>query len=236
MDRLRALQKLRTSNPIPPAISPTTAPIIAPTETEEEVDWESIFAASTKKETSELPATNLAPNNSNIEDVEPELDNPFLVDELDFLPPAIQEDDAQKIIQERISQSLPNISTPEIADSSDFFTPPFEVLESIPKSTNLNAQPIPILVDQIKLNPEVLEPESNQLEIIQSTGNYPLTLTEDPANPNPITQMLKKLQGEFGGRISDTIRKARENIKKTTAQFKNKPGDASSLERSLFGN
>ena len=236
MARLRALQQLRASNQDPPAVPKALDLVIKPVETEEEVDWESLFAASTKKETSELPDTNPTPTNFNVKNTELEADNLFLVDELNFSPPAIQEDNAQKIIQEQISQSLPNISTPEIADSSDFFTPPFEVLESIPKLVNLNPQPIPILVDQIKLNPEVLEPESNQLKITQSTGSYPLTLTEDPTHPNPITQMLKKLQGQFGSRISDTMRKARENIKKTTAQFKNKPGDASSLESSLFGN
>lgn len=238
MDRLRALQKLRTPNPAPLPTPATTFPVITPIETEEEIDWESLFAASTKKDDDllEIPSSSLTPINSGSENSTMEQGNPFLVDELDFLPPIKDEELDQKIIQEEISQSLSSISTPNIVDSSDFFAPPFEVLNPVSKPVVINSQPIPVLIDQIRLNPEVQESGTDQLKIIQSSGSYPLTLTEDPSNPNPITQMLKKLQGQFGSRISDAMLRTRKKLAETTKSFNNRAGDASNLESSLFGN
>ena len=242
MAKLRALQnlsRLKSSSP-PNSRPPSTSPAVTLTTGDDEIDWEELFAASTIKE--EVPTQPIPVSNFPVEDIASNSFQAFEaqspVEDLSFLPPSFQEDNSQIEIQRQISQSLPKISDPELEDSSDFFSPPFEISKAVELPKQINHEPIPTLVDQIKLNPEtqLAVPDSNNLEIIENTGSYPLTLTEDPTNPNPITEMLKKLQGQFGAQISDAMRRTRANILKATKKFNNKGGDASNLEASLFNN
>jgi hypothetical protein len=219
--------------PISSNVTTTPLPVASPIE-EEEVDWEALFAATTKKSEPD-PVVEESSILADFEPLEPVSNSQ---DELSFLPPTIQEDLAQQQIQQQITQALPDISMPDLDDSSDFFSPPFEVLSPVNSTpiTNPTTPGEPTLVDQIQLKPEpiVQVPDPSKLQIIENTDSYPLTLMEDPTYPNPITQMLKKLQGQFGNQIKEAMRRARENIRQTTKSFNNKGGDASNLEASLF--
>ncbi|MBC7405936.1 MAG: hypothetical protein H7230_00480 [Candidatus Parcubacteria bacterium] len=232
-----------TATPVPP--SPIEAPV------EDQVDWESLFLEATaKKNPPQIASPNLSPPPEFQDQVPlPIVSAPTLnVDDSDdspveefpsFLPPINQDDIFQSGLNQRISQALPDISIPQLEDSSEFFVPPFEIFE--PKFVPITAvasvsTPLPKLVDQIQLKPEINAniPDLDKLEITQSDGRYPLTLTEDPTQPNPITQMLKKLQGQFGTQIKQSMTAVRARLAITMASFNNKTGDASNLEASLF--
>ena len=232
-----------TATPVPP--SPIELPV------EDQVDWESLFLEATaKKNPPQIASANLPPSPEFQDQISlPTVPLPTVnVDNSDrspvegfpsFLPPINQDDIFQSGLNQRISQALPDISIPELEDSSEFFVPPFEIFDPKPLPITAVASvstPLPKLVDQIQLKPEINSdtPETDRLEITQSDGRYPLTLTEDPTQPNPITQMLKKLQGQFGTQIKQSMTAVRARLAITMASFHNKTGDASNLEASLF--
>lgn len=237
------LSPVSTTTPVTP--SPIEPPV------EDQVDWESLFLEATaKKNPPQIESPNLPPSPQFQDQVSlPVAELPIInidnsgdspVEEFpSFLPPINQDDIFQSGLNQRISQALPDISIPQLEDSSEFFVPPFEIFETklVPiTATPSVSTPLPKLVDQIQLKPEIKSniPETDRLEITQSDGKYPLTLTEDPTQPNPITQMLKKLQGQFGTQIKQSMTAVRARLAITMASFNNKTGDASNLEASLF--